>query len=111
MTDKELRRMSRMELIEIIVEQKKLEINLKKQIEFLKQQLSDRTVKVANAGSIAQAALALNGVFESAQAAADTYLQSIYQASEEIEKSRIEAQKEYERIIALAEQKAAEIIK
>ena len=34
--------------------------------------LSDRTVKLENAGSIAEAALALNGVFEAAQAAAET---------------------------------------
>ncbi len=106
MTEKELKRMSRIELIEIIAAQKKQEQELKKQLEQAQKMLEERSVKIANAGSIAEAALSLNGVFEAAQAAADTYLQSIYSANAELGDLRLHAQREYERILAAADQEA-----
>lgn len=83
MTDKELRRMSRQELVEIIYQQKKVEEALRKRLEAAEKKLNDREIKISNAGSIAEAALALNGVFEAAQKAADDYLRSIRKGKEE----------------------------
>ena len=71
MPDRELRRMSRTELVEIIFALKQSEDQLKAENDALKAQLADRQIRIENAGSIAQAALELNRVFEAAQAAAD----------------------------------------
>ena len=70
MAERELRRMNRMELIEIIYALKQHEEELEQQNANLRQQL-------AEVGSIAEAALSLNRVFEAAQAAADQYLESV----------------------------------
>ena len=77
MKDRELRRLSRKELIEIIYELKKSELALKERNEALEKQLSDRSIQMQNVGSIAEAALALSGIFEAAQDAADRYLGAV----------------------------------
>ena len=77
MKDRELRRLSRKELIEIIYELKKSELALKERNTALEKQLSDRSIQMQNAGSIAEAALALSGIFEAAQDAADRYLGAV----------------------------------
>ena len=76
MADRELRRMHRAELIEIIYALKQSEDQLKAQNAALTAQLQDRQL-LESAGSIAQAALELNNVFAAAQAAADDYLHSV----------------------------------
>lgn len=81
MPDRELRRMSRTELVEIIFALKQSEDQLKAENDALKAQLADRQIHIENAGSIAQAALELNRVFEAAQAAADEYLASVRTSS------------------------------
>ena len=77
MADRELRRMHRTELVEIIYALKQSEDQLKEQNAALTAQLQDRQLRIDNAGSIAQAAMELNKVFEAAQAAADDYLNSV----------------------------------
>ena len=73
MADRELRRMHRAELIEIIYALKQSEDQLKAQNAALTAQLQDRQLRLESAGSIAQAALELNNVFAAAQAAADDH--------------------------------------
>lgn len=77
MADRELRRMHRAELIEIIYALKQSEDQLKAQNAALTAQLQDRQLRLESAGSIAQTALELNNVFAAAQAAADDYLHSV----------------------------------
>ncbi len=84
LTDKEFKRLSRAELIEIIYQMQRDEEALRQENEQLKAQLADRRSRLADAGSIAQASLALNGVFEAAQAAADAYLAEIAQLRDEL---------------------------
>lgn len=123
MAEQELRRMSRAELIEIIYLLKQHEADLLKKNEMLEQRLADRTLKMKQAGSIAQAALALNGVFDAAQAAADEYLTSVEaidpetekkaeavlaKAREEADAIRENAKQESQRILAKAERKRAQ---
>ena len=72
MADRELRRMHRAELIEIIYALKQSEDQLKAQNAALTAQLQDRQLRLESAGSIAQAALELNNVFAAAQADADS---------------------------------------
>lgn len=77
MTDKELRRLSRQELMDIIYQLKKNEQKLQARLERAEQKLQEREIYISKAGSIAEAALALNGVFEAAQQAANDYLRSV----------------------------------
>lgn len=64
MAERELRRMNRMELIEIIYALKQHEEELEQQNAKLRRQLADRTLRLEQVGSIAEAALSLNRVFE-----------------------------------------------
>ncbi len=77
MAEKELRKMSRTELIEIIYALQQNEKQLKNEIESLRKSLNEKTIIIENSGSIAEAALKLNHIFEDAQAAAEQYIQSI----------------------------------
>lgn len=77
MTEKELRHLSRMDLLEMLLEQSKEVERLRAELETVKKQLEDRRIMEQEAGSIAEAALRLNKVFEAAQQAADQYLENI----------------------------------
>lgn len=77
MTDKELRKLSRTELLELLLVQAKEIDRLNRELEQLQTQEQQRRIDLAKAGNIAEAALKLNRVFEAAQAAADQYLKSI----------------------------------
>ena len=81
MSSKELRRLSRAELLEILIAQTKENDKLKAQLRETEEKLSDKTLKIGSAGSIAQAALQINGVFEAAQRAADQYLENVVSQS------------------------------
>lgn len=77
MTDKELKKLSRSALLEMLLEQSRENDRLRAQVEELARQLSDRQFKIDQAGSIAEASMQINQVFESAQAAAEQYLENI----------------------------------
>lgn len=100
MTDKEFRRLSRTELVEIIFELQKREQDYQAKIAALEQQLNDRELKLSQAGSIAEAALGLNEVFQRAQAAADQYLA-------EVKRIHDDAQANADQLLADANQQAA----
>lgn len=103
MADRELRRMHRAELIEIIYALKQSEDQLKAQNAALTAQLQDRQLRLESAGSIAQAALELNNVFAAAQAAADDYLHSV-QARSEAKRILEQAQADADSLKAQAQQ-------
>lgn len=77
MTDKELRKLTRTELLELLLVQSKEIERLNAELEQLQAQMQQREINLVHAGSIAEAALQLNGVFEAVQAAADQYLENI----------------------------------
>ena len=77
MTEKELRRLSRADLLEMLIDQG---VELKKTQKSLKsaqKELKLRKIAIDEAGSIAEAALQLNGVFEAAQASCEHYMENI----------------------------------
>jgi len=77
MTEKELQKLKRSDLLEILVAQgKEIEV-LREEKDDLEKKLKNRTICIENAGTIAEAAVQLNGVFEAAQAAAEQYLESV----------------------------------
>lgn len=83
MTDRELRRLSRSELLEMLIAQMEENESLRHSLEQAQAELKNRRIMVEQAGSIAEAALQLNGVFEAAQKAADQYLENLRCMAEE----------------------------
>lgn len=81
MTDKELRKLSRVELLEMLLEQSKEVARLQEELNKANEQLKSREILIDEAGSIAEAALQVNGIFDVAQEAADQYLENIYSLS------------------------------
>ena len=77
MTDKELHRLRRDELLEILLGQQKEIDRLTAALAEAEEKLKDREIKIMNAGSIAEASLALTEVFAQAQRAADLYIDNI----------------------------------
>lgn len=71
MTDKELHKLSRKELLELMLEQSRQLDELREQLRQAQEQLTSRRLLLNKAGSIAEAALQVNRVFEAAQAAAE----------------------------------------
>jgi capsule polysaccharide export protein KpsE/RkpR len=83
MIDKELRKLNRLELLEMLVDQSKQIDELQKRLTAAENQLKERDIKLKTSGSIAEAALKLNDVFEAAEAAGKQYvdsLKSLYEA-------------------------------
>jgi cell division septum initiation protein DivIVA len=111
MPDRELRHMRRTELVEIILALKQSEDQLRAENAALSAQLQERQIHIENAGSIAQAALELNKVFEAAQAAADEYVASVLAANKNTAASALRAQAEAEaqQILAQAQTEAANL--
>ncbi len=86
MTEKELQKLKRADLLEILVEQGKEIERLQKENEILQKQLNNRTICIDKAGTIAEAAFQLNGIFEAAHAASAQYLENIQHLSARQEK-------------------------
>ena len=72
-----LKKLSRQDLMEMLVESERHVEQLEKELEETRKQLEDRKIQIKNAGSIAEAALKLSGIFEVAQAAVDQYLENL----------------------------------
>jgi len=77
MQEKKLHKLGKTDLLTLIYKQEKQIQQLTKEVEELKKQLEDRTINLKEAGSIAEASLRINKIFEVAQQAADEYLKSI----------------------------------
>ena len=86
MTERELKRLSRAELLELLLIQTRETEKLRGQLESAQKKLRDRHIAVTNSGDLAQAVLAVNGVMESANAAAQQYLLNIAAMEEETRK-------------------------
>lgn len=103
MTDKEFKRLSRAQLIEVIY-QLQLELDkVNEEKQALERELADKRLRLSNAGNIAEAALEINDCFRSAQNAAEQYLNEIKAIREETEAHR-------QRILAQAQAEAGQII-
>lgn len=111
MTDKELRSLGRKELLQLLLEQTKENQALQAQLQDAQTALNDKTLRLDQAGSIAEAALQLNGVFEAAQAACAQYTDNIANLSRRQEDicARMEAESraKADAILEQARQQAA----
>jgi len=77
MTERDLKKLSRLELLELLLQERRENDKLKEQVQELQEKLDDRAIRIGECGSIAEAALKLNGVFEAAEAAAQQYIENV----------------------------------
>ena len=85
MTEKELKKLNRYQLLELLVYQAERADKLQQKLDEAEEQLNDRTLKMESLGSIAEASLQLGEVFQAAQAAADLYIDAAKKKALEIE--------------------------
>lgn len=83
MTDRDLRKLSRAELLELLLEESRENERLRARLKRANERLADRRIQIESAGSIAEAALRLNDVFEAAELAAQQYLENVRRLAEE----------------------------
>lgn len=79
MTDKDLQKLKRIELLEILIEQGKTIERLEKELAEANKKLETKNMNLTEAGSIADAAMQITGIFEAAQSAAHIYLENVQQ--------------------------------
>ena len=100
MTDKEFKRLSRFQLLDIIYQLQLKQEELIADNEALTKALDDKRIQVSKAGNIAEAALEIHNVMQAAQDAASHYL----------EEMQIRIDQEYQRILQKANDNAAAIL-
>lgn len=84
MAGKDLRKLNKTELLELLIEQGRENLTLRERLEKAEAELAQRRVQIAQSGSIAEAALKLMGVFEAAQKAIDLYRENVEQECSEM---------------------------
>ena len=77
MKDKDLHKLSRTDLLKLLMDQMEENRLLKLQLDSVMAQLEHQNLQLLEAGTLAEAALRLSGIFEAADAAANAYLNNI----------------------------------
>lgn len=87
MTEKDLKKMNRYQLLELLILQTERADKLQMRVDALETELNNQEIKIMSLGSIAEASLQLGGVFQAAQKSADIYLDAAKKRAEEIEET------------------------
>ena len=95
MKEKDLRKLNRYQLLELLILQTERADKLQAKLELAEQQLTKQVLQISSMGSIAEASMQLSGIFQTAQETADLYLEG--------------ARRKAAAIIAEAEEKARQI--
>lgn len=109
MTSKELKKLTRSELLKMLIARSKEVSALKEQLDTANKSLSDRKIILENAGSIAEASLQLNGVFEAAQNAAEQYLENIQKQADICAEAEKQSRERAEKILYDAKKKCSDM--
>ena len=83
MADRELRKLSRKQLLELLLQLTERSEELQDQLQEANKKLENKRLIKMKAGSIAEASLKLSGVFEAADNAAEQYLYNLKKLDEE----------------------------
>lgn len=114
MNQKELKRLSRSDLLEMMLGLSRENERLESELRQTKLQLENRTLKVEESGSLAEAVLSLNGVFQAAQAACDQYYFNVRSQADQLlvqAQERLDGvQSMHNEIIAKAHAQAEQIL-
>ena len=84
MTDKELKKLKRAELLQLLLTQSREMDRLKSELEEANKKLSDRNLQNEKAGSFAEACVGAYNIIEETQQAADLYLENVRRRAEEL---------------------------
>ena len=103
MTEKELKKLNRYQLLELLLMQTERADDLQQRLDDLVRMVRTKKLHKAELGSIAMESIQVAGVFEAAQKAADLYLEAARQQANEILQ---DAHRQADEIIAQAEKKA-----
>ena len=110
MTDRQLRKASRPELLKMLQQCRQENDDLRQQLEQTRSQLQSRQLVVDQSGTLADAALRLSGIFEAAESACQYYTENIRTLSgrqEEIcRKMEQESREKCDRMLEQAKQMA-----
>lgn len=107
MTDKELRKLHREDLLQILISQQRQIDELNAALEESEAALNDKKIALEESGSIAEAALRLSGVFTAAQDAADRYSEEMRERADALV---AEAQRNAEEILSQAREEARKLM-
>lgn len=84
MNEKELRKLGRADLMQMILDLSQENAALRSRLEAAERKAVSRDLQIAQAGTMAEAALKLNGVFEAADAACKQYMDNIQRLTQEL---------------------------
>ena len=108
MTEKELRKLNRYQLLELLVAQTERANVLEEKLEKAQSKLDSHDIQMSVVGSIAEASLQLSGVFQAAQKAADLYLDAARERADRMEE---EAERKARALVEEAERRARDILR
>lgn len=103
----DLRKLGRRELLEMLIEQSEEVLALQKQLDEANAALAEKNIAIDKAGSIAEAALALNGVFDATERACRQYAENARRQSDQL---LAEARRMADSIIAEASRRSKEML-
>ena len=107
MTEKDMKKLNRYQLLELLIIQSEQVKELQRQVEEMQKKLDSREIQMTVVGSIAEASMQLSGIFTAAQHTADMYLDAVKIKIEEME---AEAIRKGEEILLDAQKRAAQIL-
>ncbi len=110
MTDKDLKRLSRLELVDIIYELQKQNAEKDRQIDLLNARLDSQNAANKGLEPLLAAAEKLETVYAAAQNAADRFVESNALLSAEMEKQREVTNEKCEMLVSISKQKSVELI-
>ena len=106
MTEKDLKKLSRTDLLQMLITQSEELHSVKEQLQRAEALLAERSIAISNAGSIAEACLALNGVFEAAQAACAQYTENMKKTDELCRRMETETRRKCEEMVETSKRNA-----
>lgn len=109
MTDKELKSLNRTELLEMLLASSRENQLLQERLEEVSRKLESREIAIRESGSIAEAALKLNGIFEAAEASVQQYIDNVKKQEAASASLQKEAEERAKDILLSAKQEAAAI--
>lgn len=84
----DLKKLSRLELLEILLEQSKRIEELEEQVNILNTEINSKKIEINEIGSLAEASLKVTEIFKSADEAANIYINNVKEKSKEEENKK-----------------------
>lgn len=109
MTEKELKKLNRKQLLELLLMQTERADELQSQLEEARAKLDERSIAIMEAGSLAEAALKLSGIFDAAERAAEIYLENMQSRAEKSSHAESEAAMRAQAMLEETERKCREL--